>query len=227
MAAGRRRRRRSSRRSRRGLPSITPGYRNRFGHPRPDVVARYDEAGIRSYRTDYDGALTFRFAPGMSLSSRAPSASTTGATGARHPRATPQLRPIEHGVDRRREGSVDSVHDVPAACAFSWLAALGAPVRADRDGAGRRSGRRKGQTPGVEAIDRRRVPHSLWARRASAGRSSSPKRVMGRFRCSTLPGATLAHRDPAREFRRPARRCRRSCRRVDALLVGAGQRRSR
>jgi competence protein ComEC len=42
---------------------FTPGYRNRFGHPRPDVVARYDEAGV-SYRTDHDGALTFAFAPG-------------------------------------------------------------------------------------------------------------------------------------------------------------------
>ena len=42
---------------------FTPGYRNRFGHPRPDVVARYDDAGIRSYRTDHDGALTFAFAP--------------------------------------------------------------------------------------------------------------------------------------------------------------------
>jgi competence protein ComEC len=40
----------------------TPGYRNRFGHPRPAVVARYDAAGIRSFRTDYDGALTFSFA---------------------------------------------------------------------------------------------------------------------------------------------------------------------
>src|SRR4030095_4345577 len=37
----------------------TPGYRNRFGHPRPAVVARYDSAGIRGFRTDYDGALAF------------------------------------------------------------------------------------------------------------------------------------------------------------------------
>ena len=49
----------------------TPGYRNRFGHPRPDVVARYDAAGIRGYRTDYDGALSFIFAPGASLAPRA------------------------------------------------------------------------------------------------------------------------------------------------------------
>ena len=39
----------------------TPGYRNRFGHPRPEGVARYAAAGIRAYRTDYDGALSFAF----------------------------------------------------------------------------------------------------------------------------------------------------------------------
>jgi competence protein ComEC len=44
----------------------TPGYRNRFGHPRPAVVERYDAAGIRTFRTDYDGALTFTFAPHVS-----------------------------------------------------------------------------------------------------------------------------------------------------------------
>jgi competence protein ComEC len=48
----------------------TPGYRNRFGHPRPEVVARYERAGIRAYRTDFDGALTFTFAPGASLAPR-------------------------------------------------------------------------------------------------------------------------------------------------------------
>ncbi|HTS23759.1 MAG TPA: DNA internalization-related competence protein ComEC/Rec2 [Casimicrobiaceae bacterium] len=45
---------------------FTPGYRNRFGHPRPEVVARYVEAGIETYRTDYDGALTFDVEPAMS-----------------------------------------------------------------------------------------------------------------------------------------------------------------
>jgi competence protein ComEC len=46
--------------------AFTPGYRNRFNHPRPDVVARYSAAGANNYRTDYDGALTFTFADGES-----------------------------------------------------------------------------------------------------------------------------------------------------------------
>jgi competence protein ComEC len=40
---------------------FTPGYRNRFRHPRPEIVERYDVAGVRGFRTDYDGALTFDF----------------------------------------------------------------------------------------------------------------------------------------------------------------------
>jgi competence protein ComEC len=46
-------------------PSIavfTPGYRNRFGHPRAEVVARYARAGARLFRTDLDGAVTLMFA---------------------------------------------------------------------------------------------------------------------------------------------------------------------
>ena len=50
---------------------FTPGYRNRFGHPRPDIVARYTSAGIQTYRTDYDGALSFVFAPAMPVTPRA------------------------------------------------------------------------------------------------------------------------------------------------------------
>src|SRR5262249_8346689 len=33
---------------------FTAGYRNRFGHPRPDIIARYAEADTIHYRTDFD-----------------------------------------------------------------------------------------------------------------------------------------------------------------------------
>jgi competence protein ComEC len=50
---------------------FTPGYRNRFGHPRPDVVARYAATGAQLRRTDQDGALVFEFFPGAPLAPRA------------------------------------------------------------------------------------------------------------------------------------------------------------
>ena len=37
------------------------GYRNRFGHPHRDVVDRYRAVGVRMYRTDRDGAISFLF----------------------------------------------------------------------------------------------------------------------------------------------------------------------
>ena len=43
------------------IAAFTPGYRNRFRHPRPEIVERYVAAGVTNYRTDYDGALTFNF----------------------------------------------------------------------------------------------------------------------------------------------------------------------
>jgi len=43
---------------------FTVGYRNRFGHPREDVLARYREAGSELLRTDTGGAIQLRFAPG-------------------------------------------------------------------------------------------------------------------------------------------------------------------
>jgi competence protein ComEC len=38
---------------------VTAGYRNRFGHPHPDVTARYTAAGTTLLRTDRDGAVSF------------------------------------------------------------------------------------------------------------------------------------------------------------------------
>ncbi|OGW35193.1 MAG: DNA internalization-related competence protein ComEC/Rec2 [Nitrospirae bacterium GWC2_56_14] len=37
---------------------VTVGSRNRYHHPSPEVVERYDAAGTRLFRTDLDGALT-------------------------------------------------------------------------------------------------------------------------------------------------------------------------
>jgi competence protein ComEC len=39
------------------------GYRNRFGHPKPDVVARYAQSGAHLHRTDADGAVSVQLGP--------------------------------------------------------------------------------------------------------------------------------------------------------------------
>ena len=43
------------------------GYQNRFGHPRPDIVARYAAASVSMIRTDVAGAVTLTFAPDAPL----------------------------------------------------------------------------------------------------------------------------------------------------------------
>jgi competence protein ComEC len=50
---------------------FTPGYRNRFGHPRPEVVERYAGSGIAIHRTDYEGALSFEFEADSALAASA------------------------------------------------------------------------------------------------------------------------------------------------------------
>jgi len=42
---------------------IPVGYRNPFGHPKPEVLERYGAAGAQVHRTDLAGALTARFGP--------------------------------------------------------------------------------------------------------------------------------------------------------------------
>jgi competence protein ComEC len=42
---------------------VAAGYRNRFGHPRADVVARYVDAGTTVPRTDRQGAITLTLPP--------------------------------------------------------------------------------------------------------------------------------------------------------------------
>ncbi|WP_415035228.1 DNA internalization-related competence protein ComEC/Rec2 [Azonexus sp.] len=39
---------------------FSAGYRNRFQHPRPEIVQRYAEQGARTWRTDTDGAIALR-----------------------------------------------------------------------------------------------------------------------------------------------------------------------
>jgi competence protein ComEC len=41
---------------------VAAGYRNRFGHPKDDVLDRYRALGSRIYRTDHDGALLLAIA---------------------------------------------------------------------------------------------------------------------------------------------------------------------
>ena len=53
------------------IAAVTAGYLNPFGHPRPDVLARYRAAGIAVARTDLDGALAFELAPGERLATTA------------------------------------------------------------------------------------------------------------------------------------------------------------
>ncbi len=43
---------------------VPAGYRNRFGHPSPEVLERYREIGAQVLRTDTDGAIGARLAPG-------------------------------------------------------------------------------------------------------------------------------------------------------------------
>jgi competence protein ComEC len=40
---------------------FTVGYRNRFGHPKAEIIERYNNAGSRMYRSDQDGAVLLDF----------------------------------------------------------------------------------------------------------------------------------------------------------------------
>ena len=45
------------------LAIVSAGYRNRFGHPTADVLARYAQSGVELLRTDRDGAIVLRLGP--------------------------------------------------------------------------------------------------------------------------------------------------------------------
>jgi competence protein ComEC len=46
---------------------FSTGYRNRFGYPRPETVARYQATGAALLDTGQEGAITFRLEPGATL----------------------------------------------------------------------------------------------------------------------------------------------------------------
>jgi competence protein ComEC len=53
-----------------GAAVFTAGYRNRFGHPKPEVLQRYRENGSRIYRSDMDGAVMFEFGAGAGTNAK-------------------------------------------------------------------------------------------------------------------------------------------------------------
>lgn len=74
--------------------AVSAGHANRFRHPHPDVVARWKAAGARVWRTDGQGALTFRFDPdGIAVRARRES----------HPRMWDPARnpPVDAGLSYR------------------------------------------------------------------------------------------------------------------------------
>lgn len=50
---------------------VAAGYRNRFGHPRDEVLARYRRAGAAGARTDLQGAITVTLSPGLPIAAEA------------------------------------------------------------------------------------------------------------------------------------------------------------
>jgi competence protein ComEC len=53
-----------------GVALAQAGYRNRFGHPDPEVAARYATRGIEFVRTDHAGATQWRYGPDGAVQTR-------------------------------------------------------------------------------------------------------------------------------------------------------------
>ena len=79
------------------------GYRNRYHHPHPKVMARYAERGILTLRSDAHGAITARLAPGA-----APQLSRHRLDAPRYWRVTVDTDPVVDAV-------IDAVIDESAA----------------------------------------------------------------------------------------------------------------
>ena len=46
---------------------VPVGYRSRFGHPNPEVLARYRAADVQVLRTDLQGAIRLRMGDGIEM----------------------------------------------------------------------------------------------------------------------------------------------------------------
>ena len=79
------------------------GYRNRFGHPDPAVVARYAARGVDLVRTDHAGAAQWRFAADGGVQSRAWRAIAV-RYGHNRPGAGHSARPLESEEEVAGEG---------------------------------------------------------------------------------------------------------------------------
>jgi len=49
---------------------ISSGRRNTFGHPRPEILQRLEEAHVKTFRTDRQGATTFLLTPGGNITTK-------------------------------------------------------------------------------------------------------------------------------------------------------------
>ena len=51
---------------------ISSGRRNTFGHPRPEILERLQQAHVQTFRTDRAGATTFLLAPDGRFTTQSP-----------------------------------------------------------------------------------------------------------------------------------------------------------
>lgn len=106
---------------------VQAGYRNRFGHPDPSVLARYAQAGVAVARTDWGGALQWRMKAGERPS-------VTRSAARESMRRYWFNRPGAPLPARGQDGAVDAGSDDPADSLDPPAAATASPVMpADRD----------------------------------------------------------------------------------------------
>ena len=173
---------------------FTPGYRNRFGHPRPEVVARYEQFGAALHRTDRDGALTFSLRAGR----RPRAARRAQPPGALLARARARGVAARLNAGRARRLVADDPNLAFVATPFPRSLAVAAGAWPRR----RRLARRTSKADGPPEVTVSVAVGPAFPLGAAAERWATliTERVDKAFVARLHPGATLAQRDPAREF---------------------------